>query len=230
MENIIASRKNPLQHQVLDQCIPTKWLGYYKGEAGKRLRMPESSTLYFLRFASDGYHKSPVFNNELANKHKISSSIHGARKNYFKHLVDYWNEDDLGFEKDKFPPEKTIYITLLQENGMHIATKAGYELAQPSDKNGFHHLWKASSEFLESSINERKTVAELTQKLATRPYKIKQGLIDFWIPTFLFIRRADFALYENGRFVPHLNDAVLYMMTKKSESTALRLLKFREYD
>ena len=237
LENIITSRETLLQHQVLDAMYSQKVTWIYKGETKEEVKNARKFNNLLSDVCREVYHKSPVFKNELANKHKVSSSIYGARKNYFKHLVEHWNEEDLGFEKDKFPPEKTIYITLLQENGMHILTKSGYELVPPPKNNDFHHLWKASSKFLESTMDERKTIDKLTQILAARPYKIKQGLIDFWIPTFLFIRRTDFALYEDGRFVPHLNDAVLYMMTRNPEKysikafeiSGIRLTVFNKY-
>jgi hypothetical protein len=64
------------------------------------------------------YDATPVFKNELVNKHKISSSIHTAKKNYFKALSNNWDKENLGFEDSKFPPEKTIYLSLLKENGI----------------------------------------------------------------------------------------------------------------
>ncbi len=56
------------------------------------------------------YDATPVFKNELVNKHKISSSIHTAKKRYFSALADDWDKENLGFEDSKFPPEKTIYL------------------------------------------------------------------------------------------------------------------------
>lgn len=52
------------------------------------------------------YNATPVFMNELVNKHRISASIHTAKKNYFKALVNNWDKENLGFEESKFPPEK----------------------------------------------------------------------------------------------------------------------------
>lgn len=237
LENIITSRESLLQHQVLDAMYSHKVAWVHKGKARTEIENARKFNALLSEVCLETYDKSPVFKNELANKHKISSSIHGARKNYFKHLSEFWSDANLGFERDKFPPEKTVYITLLQENQMHLLTKSGYELKEPSNKNGFQHLWNASTEFLKSTVDERKPLEELLRVLAKRPYKIKQGLIDFWVPTFLFIRRTDFALYEDGRFVPQLNDAVLYMMTRNPEKysikafeiSGIRLTVFNKY-
>ena len=58
------------------------------------------------------YNKAPHFNNELVNKHKISASINTAKNAYFNALINNWDKTDLGFHYDKYPPEKTIFLTL----------------------------------------------------------------------------------------------------------------------
>ena len=71
-----------------------------------------------LSFVCDNvYSKSPVMINELFNRHKLSSQISMARKNFLAALIEHYNEEDLGFPQDKFPPEKTIYYSLLKNTG-----------------------------------------------------------------------------------------------------------------
>ena len=42
--------------------------------------------------------------------------------------------------------------------------------------------------------------------MAEQPYKIKAGVLDFWIPTYLYIRRLDYSLFgANGVYVPEVN-------------------------
>lgn len=109
----------------------------------------------------------------------------------------------MGFTKDKFPPEKTIYSSLLLNTGLH---QDGDFADSPSSK-GFLPLWEACEEFLNSSENKARKISELIKLLSSQPYKIKQGFLDFWIPTYLFIKRQDFALYDasKGAFMPNVN-------------------------
>ena len=73
--------------------------------------------------------------------------------------------------------------------------------------------------------------------LETAPIKLKQGVIDFWAPTFLYLKRGDFALYNDNGFVPYLDETVLYFMTrtpkefyiKSFELNDLRLSLFNKY-
>ena len=149
------------------------------------------------------YSEAPYMNNELFNRHKLSGPINAARKVYLEHLVQHHAEPDLGFSADKFPPEKTIYYSLLKNTGLH-----GDGLFTDVPQNeGISSVWKACEEFLQSTENKARKISELIKILSTQPYKLKQGFLDFWIPTYLFIRRQDFALYDasKGAFMPEVN-------------------------
>ena len=149
------------------------------------------------------YYQTPVMNNELFNKHKLSGTISSARKNYLSNLLEHSNEESLGFPDDKFPPEKTIYFSLLKSTGLHV----NGEFADAPSNEGFMPLWRACEEFLQSSENKARKVSELIKVLSAQPYKLKQGFLDFWIPTYLYIKRQDFALYDasKGSFMPNVN-------------------------
>ena len=142
-------------------------------------------------------------NNELFNKHKLSGTITASRKSYLSNLIEHHTEEDLGFPADKFPPEKTIYYSLLRNTGLHI----NGEFAEAPANDGFLSVWNACEDFLRSTENKARKISELIKLLSTQPYKLKQGLLDFWIPTYLFIKRQDFALYDalKGAFIPNVN-------------------------
>ncbi len=155
------------------------------------------------RVCDEIYSQTPELRNELFNRHKLSGTISTARKNYLSALISHNAEDDLGFPPDKFPPEKTIYYSLLKYTGLHV----NGTFDDSNVKSSFRPLWEASEEFLQSTVNKPRRISELTRTLLDKPYKVKQGLLDFWIPTYLFIRRQDFALYDatRGSFIPNIN-------------------------
>ena len=166
-----------------------------------------------LSFVCDNvYSKSPVMINELFNRHKLSSAISLARKNYLNALVEHYNEEDLGFEKDKFPPEKTIYYSLLKNTGLH---QNGTFSDTPMD-NGMKDVWEECVRFLNGSTTKPRRVSELIKILSNQPYKMKQGFLDFWIPTFLFIKRQDFALSNatTGAYIPNVDMAFFELLQK----------------
>jgi hypothetical protein len=202
-----------------------EWI--YKGESiaiqnKKELNKKLSAICY------DVYPQTPIIRNELFNKHKPSGAISSARKNYFHALVNNFHEAELGFDANKFPPEKTIYYTLLEKNGIHIQTETGFTLTKPKEDSAIFKIWEVCNEFLSSSKNERKNLTELIQILTSAPYKLKQGVIDFWITTFLFVRKGDYALYSEGKFKPYINEQELYLITRVPQNYAVKSFELND--
>ena len=175
---------------------------YYRGEQQHVESFKVFNTL-LSRICDEVYHKAPRVNNELFNRHMLSSSISTAKKRYLKMLIEHSGKEEFGFSKDTFPPEKTIYLTLLKETGLHDGKNFR---DRPTDEE-FCQLWDACEEFLNGTKHKARNLSELIQLLSTAPFKMKQGFLDFWIPTYLFIRRQDFALYSvsHGAFMPEVN-------------------------
>ncbi|MCF2503762.1 hypothetical protein L0663_10270 [Dyadobacter sp. CY107] len=218
-ESIEASQRT-LNHFILgslhsgSQHLSWFWNGKAQTVSNKRSFNQLLSTA-----SREAYPFTPVFQNELANKHKISPSIATARKNYFKALVKNWNQADIGFETDKFPPEKTIYLSLIKEN--HISIVLG-DISQEEDSKNIAPLWAASLEFLNSSKDRRKTVAQFIDILSVKPFKLKQGLITFWVPTFLFIKRDEFALFGENGYVPFMTEETLDLIIRYPEKYEIK--------
>jgi len=220
---ILSHQQNLLNHYILNNLYSKKsdliWI--FKGQEVLISNKKQFNVL-ISGICKQIYSKSPVFKNELVNKHKISGSIHAAKKNYFKSLVYNWNLPDLGFEKDKFPPEKTIYLTLLKENGIELhSNEPGFE-TKVAKKSSFNHLWNKSLEFLKSAKESRRKISELSFTLSRRPFKLKQGLIDFWVGTFLFIKRDDFALFGENGYIPYLNEEILELVMKYPDNYEIK--------
>ncbi len=228
LQSILKSNTNLLNHYVIDSLYNSNDVEWIYG--GEEVTIPNKKSLTkMLSVICDNvYSKTPIIKNELFNKHKVSHAIASARKNYFNALVNHYNEEELGFEKDKFPPEKTIYYSLLQRNGMHISTNSGYVLTAPKKDSEIYGIWKVSEEFLSNSKLERRSVTELIKTLTSAPYKLKQGIIDFWIPTFLFIRKGDYALYSEGKFKPYINQQELYLITRNPQDYELKSFELND--
>lgn len=174
----------------------------FKGQE-ERVQSHRDFNQLLSRVCDDIYSLTPVMNNELFNKHKLSGTITSSRKSYLTNLIEHYTEENLGFPDDKFPPEKTIYYSLLRNTGLHV----NGEFADMPANEGFLSVWNACEEFLRSTENKGRKISELIKILSTQPYKLKQGFLEFWIPTYLFIKRQDFALYDasKGAFIPNVN-------------------------
>jgi hypothetical protein len=168
------------------------------------------------------YNKAPHFNNELVNKHKISASINTAKNAYFNALINNWDKTDLGFHYDKYPPEKTIFLTLLKNNDINFVTSSSGTNYNISETNSFNYLWKESVDFLQNAKSNRRNISDLIDILSKEPFKLKKGLLEFWIPTFLFLTRDDFALFQDDIFMANITEEVLVLISKKPEGFSIK--------
>ncbi|MFA7444955.1 MAG: hypothetical protein WCY89_03350 [Flavobacteriaceae bacterium] len=169
----------------------------------------------------DIYTGTPVFRNEMVNKTKISSPISTARKSLLRNLVGNWQVEDLGFDSAHFPPEKTIYLSLLKQTGIHRIENGVFTVARPTD-DSFDRLWELGENFLDSSKYSRRNLQDFVEQLSVKPFKLKQGFIDFWLPIFLFIKRNDFALFNDNIYVPELTFDNLELVSKNAKDYEIK--------
>ena len=166
------------------------------------------------------YSKTPVFHNELINKNKLSGSISLARRNLFTRLVENINEIDLGYPKDKFPPDKTIFLTLLKETGIHSLKDKKFQIGNVN--SDIADLWKVSNDFIDSASKQTKNLVEFIDVLRFKPFAIKQGLIDCWVGIFLLLKSDEFALYYKGQYVAELNKDNLELIYKSPKDFTIK--------
>ncbi|MCC9134980.1 hypothetical protein ACFSKU_19205 [Pontibacter silvestris] len=211
LSGIIEHQKKLLNHYLVDNLYSksSDIIWYWGGQKVRR-----NSKKLFNSLLSDiceeVYKKAPIFKNELVNKHKVSTAIHSAKKNLFEALVQHHNNIDLAFAPGKFPPEKTIYITLLKVNGLEI----GGEEISIAAESSFKGVWDHSLSFLEEAKKEKTNLKRFAEGLGRRPFKLKEGLISVWIPVFLFLKRHDFALFGKDGYIPELTEQTLELISK----------------
>jgi hypothetical protein len=223
LENIYESQIRLLNHFISDSIFSgsddVKW--FFEGEE-RVIGDKKDFNKLLSQICEIIYHATPRFKNELVNKHKISSSIHTAKKNYFRALANKWDQENLGFDESKFPPEKTIYLSLLKENNITPIRNRENNVLAVNQNSSFHLLWKASEDFLESAKSEQLKISELSELLRCRPFKLKQGLIDFWVPSFLFLRRDDFAIFNDDNYIPILSEENLELIAKYPDKYSIK--------
>lgn len=213
LKKLIAFYKNELLEILNDTIYESKGnVNWFYG--GKKLNI--KNRYQFNKIISviceEVYSSCPKFDNELINKNKLPGAISKARRILTDKLISRYSELNLGFD-DKYPPEKTIYLSLIRNTGIHRKIDGSYVLAKPTDKS-FEKLWKVCEDFLESSKAAKRNLEDLFDLLQNKPFKLKRGLIDFWIPLWLLIKRHDFALYKEEQFQPALNNDTFDVLLK----------------
>lgn len=202
---------NVLNASLFDNSI-VAW--YYHGRKVS-IESQRDLNVTLSRVCEDVYPATPIIRNELFNREKVSSAISLARTNYFDDLLENNAVEDLGIPKDMFPPEKTCYMSLLKETGIHRQDEDGMWVLGEPTSDGVKSLFRAGDEFISSTVDKPRKISELIRLLRTRPFKLKQGLIDFWIPTFLFIKQQDFALYSGNTYISRITKEVIELILRR---------------
>ena len=169
------------------------------------------------------YPSTPIYRNELVNKTKLSAAVSTARKRLFKAMVENWQEKDLGFEENRFPAEKSIYLTLFKDN-LHVQQENGqFDFAEIPLKESFHALWESGELFLKSARDNKRNLVELVEIWRSAPFRLKKGFMDYWLPIFLFIKRNDYSLYnEDQHLVPYITTEVLEYFVRHPKKFSIK--------
>lgn len=215
----IYSLDNQLNHSMYDSTGNVTW--FYRGE---RVCVSCMRDFYSLlgKVCDDVYSKTPVVKCEMLNREKVSATISKARLTLLKAMLERASEQDLGLGGN-FPPEKTIYSIVLEQNGIHRRHDGGasYGLFAPSNEN-VGELWRVCELFLESTKEKRRSLTDLAKLMRERPFKLKQGLIDLWVPIFLIVEQSKYALFNNGKYVPYLTGELLELLPKNLKDYSLK--------
>jgi len=224
IENMLAYEKTLLNKDINESLISysdnVTWI--YKGQIEPVRSLSEFNKL-LSKVCDTAYPQTPIMKNELFNKQKLSSAIATAKGGYMQALLDNSDKEDIGFPQDKFPPEKTIYYSLLKNTGIHRVVEGEfYTLGEPTTDD-LKNLWDTCETFLQNTIEKKQKLGDLVKILLKAPIKLKQGFIDYWLPTYLLIRKQDFSLFDSrDTYVPDITREVLDILQKNPNEFSIK--------
>ena len=216
-----------LNHYVLDSLYSNDGniIWFYKGDK-KKLINRQIFNQELSRICNEVYESTPIYKNELINKTKVSGQISKARNKLVGKLLKEIEKENLGFSDLEFPPEKTIYLSLLRDTRIHDKVNKVWGWQKPKANNekskSFVELWEAGERFLESTKTKERNLQEFIDVLKAKPFKLKQGLVDIWIPIFLLSKNDEYALYTENAYLPQLTEDVFELLTKKPGLFAIK--------
>ena len=165
-----------------------------------------------------GYPFAPPIRNELLNRRKLSSSAAKARRNLIEAMILHGDKERLGFEG--YPPEISMYLSLLQTHRMHTQSGGRWVFAKPVRE--MLPVWKATAAFFDHSEVARQPLSELYATLQRPPFGIREGPLPVIVVAALLERDSEVALYEHGSFVPALTPSVAERLLRSPEALEVR--------
>ncbi|WP_367390117.1 hypothetical protein [Lewinella sp. LCG006] len=210
LKNILNHQKRLLNHYVINRFGNSgSSVSWIDKEGVCQIASERDLNQKLSQIADRVYNETPSLSSELINKTKLSGAIKGAQRVFMTQMIESYDQEDWGFEKNLFPPAKSIFYSLVKDKGMiHIDKNGNYSLKAPEDLS-FSSIWGKCTGFLESTQSGRRSIRELVELLSQPPLKLKYGFTQFWLPLFLFIKRNDFALYHDDAYIPVLSAETL---------------------
>ena len=154
------------------------------------------------------FDKAPLILNELLNRGQLSSAAAAARRELLLAMVEKRSEANLGMEG--FPPERSMYRSVLEAHGLHGQVDGKWQLKEP--KQGRPGSLLPAIREVQRALGKdgaRLPMRRVYDLLKRPPYGLKEGLIPVLVVWLLLIREAEIALYEEGAFVPAVNGPVI---------------------
>jgi hypothetical protein len=247
----MALRDLPNRHAVLHRDPVAQrehrvWLDNAEAEALRLIRAlldePEADSLrwfwdgkehlvhnrrHLQRLLSDwveenAYPQAPLFRNELINRDQPSPSANTGRKRLLAAMLASPDQEDLGIAKT--PAEKSLYLSLLKESGLHRkqAGKRGFYPPDPAhDSCRVGPVWEAITQVLGDSGERQVPLPELYDALAGRPYGVKRGVLPVLVVAYLLAHRREVAVYQEGAFCEALSIEQAELLCRRPELFAL---------
>ena len=177
---------------------------YHKGRK-KPVTSRRSLNEYLSKICHSVYPKTPILRNELINRRQISSQAAAARRRLIGGMLDSQHLGKLGI--DGYPPEMSIYLSLLFDTGIHRCVSGvwGFHPPPTDDKNRFFPTWSEIEKFLSECEERRQSVAKLYKQLEQPPFGLRSGPMPILLCAVLLHYEAEVALYEDGSFVADLS-------------------------
>ena len=163
------------------------------------------------------YNKTPIIQNELINRRKISGTVTTARKKLIQGMLENGEKKNLGIIG--YPAEMSIYRSLLWNTGIHREVDGtwGFHPPHPDDKNEISHTWQTIETFFGECEGERQPVVRLYERLMAPPLGVRSGVLPILLCAVIHHHKTEISLYENGTFIPNWSMPVFERLLKVPE-------------
>ena len=216
-----AGRTLGLLGHVLD---PGASVWFFQGEkCSPDPKHPRELQVLLSKICDEIYQAAPPLRNELLNRADLSSAAARARRNLLERMVFDSHRERLGIQG--FPPEYSMYETLLVEGGFHgNAVNGTFRLHAPASqgRSPWKPVWREIEGFLAGARERQRPLTELIESLTAPPFGLRDGPLPVLITAALQIKGDELALYEDGLFVPDVGIETLERLARRPHTFALR--------
>ena len=198
VENLIREQiERTLSFHRLAQAEQVQW--FYQGKDIRKIANGGSLST-FLSWLSDRlYAETPRIWNELLNRHALTSQGAAARRKLVEAIWTRPEDPLLGIEG--YPPERSMYESLLRKGGIHQEGDDGiWRIVPPPDNDPLQlrPAWQAIADFVFQMPPEPRPLNDLYIRLLSPPFGLTRGVIPVLLCAFVTVHRDEITFYREG--------------------------------
>lgn len=202
---------------------------FYEGKRIVEIGRDISLQSYLSDLCYSLFDQAPEVRNELVNRHAISAAAASARQKLFKAMLECATLPLLGLPEEKAPPEKSMYLSLLQAGKIHTGEQDTWEIQVPENEGedplNLRPAFNAIMARLEEVPDQRVPVGELYALLRSRPYGVRDGLIPILLLTVLIVHETEIAVYEDDVFQPQIEEFLMMRFARTYQTFEFQLCR-----
>lgn len=176
---------------------------------------------------NETFKSAPAIKNELVNRRNLSSAAAAARMRLLELMFANPDKPELGLSPDRKPPERSMYLSVLKETGLHREQDGKWHIGLPEEKDPSHigpainKIWELISKLPDSRV----PIQELMETLRRPPYGLRDGLFPILLAVVAIANERELAFYENGTFLREVGKDAFLRMTKAPERFDIQYCK-----
>ena len=195
---------------------------YYKGQFVDTIDSQGTRNAYLSEICDEVYNETPIIQNELINRRKISGAATTARKKLIQAMLEKGDQKNLGITS--YPAEMSIYRSVLWNTEIHREVKGAWGFYPPktADENRIALTWEAIEKFLAECEDDRQPVENLYRCLKEPPLGLREGPLPILLCAAMLHYKTEVALYENGSFIADWSMPVFERLLKAPHQFELK--------
>ncbi|MEA5475100.1 hypothetical protein VB716_12805 [Synechococcus sp. CCY9201] len=160
------------------------------------------------------YSCTPRIPNEMLSRRELTSQGAKARRILIESMASHADEKLCGISKG-YGPERAMFDALV---GLHGLQEIGIGLSWPPQTSDLFPVYACIDEFFRSSQQSKFLLSDLWNRLKAPPFGLKDGPVPVLLAHYLLLHDDKAGLYEDGRFVPRVDTAVIERLAKNPET------------
>lgn len=203
----------------LQQLADCRW--YHCGQEVTSL-VGKNLTAFLSTVCDNLYSATPRLWNELINRRQLSSQAAAARRNLIEAMLTRPHQPALGISG--YPPERSMYESLLRESGLHRQDQSGqWHFAPPSsdDPLGLRPTWEAIADYIFAAPMSIRPLQGLFERLQAPPYGLTDGVLPVLLCAFYLVHQHEMTLYREGTLLPEPGIADWEVLLRRPDLFAL---------